>query len=219
MSYAIVPLKPLSLAKGRLSPYLRSEDREGLVLSMLSDVLDAIGKSGVVDECLVISSDDRVLKAAYAKGFRGLMEKPSGNLNETLNYATDWCKSQGAKALLILPGDLPLIKVEDVKRLFSYMQGERGVVLAPCRRRKGTNALLRYPPDIMPTLFGKESFEAHLLKARSLGIHVSVATSEGLSFDIDTIDDLRDLLSSKNECKPLTRSFLEKIFGSTCHES
>ncbi|MEM3692935.1 MAG: 2-phospho-L-lactate guanylyltransferase [Candidatus Bathyarchaeia archaeon] len=212
-------MKALSLAKTRLSPYLHSEDREGLVLSMLSDVLDAIGKSGVVDDCLVISPDDRVLKVAYAKGFRGLMEKPSGNLNETLKYATDWCKSHGARVLLILPGDLPLIKREDVKRLFSYMKGERGVVLAPCRRRDGTNALLRYPPDIMPTFFGKESFKAHLLKARSLGIHISIAISEGLSFDVDTIDDIRDLLAMKNECQPSTRSFLEKIFGSTSQAS
>lgn len=178
---------------------------------MLLDVLEAIGKSGVVEDCLVISSDKRVLEEAKRMGFSGLMEGRPEGLNGALKYATDWCTGRGAKALLILPGDLPLLTGEDVERLFSYLKGERGVVVSPCRRREGTNALLRIPPDVMPTLFGTGSYEAHLRGARALGIPVRVDLSEGISFDVDTVEDLRDLLTKNNRCQAHTRSFLDGI--------
>jgi 2-phospho-L-lactate guanylyltransferase len=204
-------MKPLTLAKSRLGSFLKPKEREGLVLAMLWDVLDAIAKSEAVDQCLVISPDSTVLEAANKRGFSGLMEEHQGNLNGALTQATDWCISHFAKALLILPGDLPFLVGEDVKRLFSYLSGERTVVISPCRRGEGTNALLRSPPNVIPTLFGKGSFEAHLRRARELGIRVYIASSEGLSFDIDTVEDLQELFARKDKCQAHTRSFLERM--------
>jgi 2-phospho-L-lactate guanylyltransferase len=68
-----------------------------------------------------------------------------------------------------------------------------GVVIAPDRRRSGTNALLCAPPAIVPPSFGKDSFQRHLAAARSQGLDVRIVESDVLALDIDELEDLDEL--------------------------
>ena len=60
----------------------------------------------------------------------------------------------------------------------------------------GTNALARTPPDVIESRFGPGSCRAHLDQARSKGVHAEVLRLRGLMFDIDTPEDVAELLAS-----------------------
>jgi 2-phospho-L-lactate guanylyltransferase len=65
----------------------------------------------------------------------------------------------------------------------------------------GTNALVRTPPDCIESRFGPGSFRAHLDQARSKGVPAEVLRVPGLMFDIDTPEDVAELLASAHECE------------------
>jgi 2-phospho-L-lactate guanylyltransferase len=57
----------------------------------------------------------------------------------------------------------------------------------------GTNALLRRPPEVVPTRFGGRSFQGHLDAASAAGASVDVLELPGIGFDVDTVADLQAL--------------------------
>jgi len=116
--------------------------------------------------------------------------------------------SMRVDSLLMISGDIPLISTEAVAGLLSSHHpvafgdtppragGETifsGVVIAPDRRRSGTNALLCTPPAIIPPCFGADSFQRHLAAARSQGVDVRIVESHALALDIDELEDLDEL--------------------------
>jgi len=64
-----------------------------------------------------------------------------------------------------------------------------------------TNALLRTPPDVIESRFGPGSFAAHLEQARMRGVRADVARPAGLMFDIDTPEDVAELLQRAPGCR------------------
>ena len=70
-----------------------------------------------------------------------------------------------------------------------------GIVIVPSSDGAGTNALLRTPPDVIESRFGPGSFAAHLEQARTRGVPAEVARPGGLMFDIDTPEDVAELLA------------------------
>ena len=63
----------------------------------------------------------------------------------------------------------------------------------------GTNALARTPPDVIESRFGPGSCRAHLDQARSKSVHAEVLRLRGLMFDIDTPEDVAELLASSHD--------------------
>jgi 2-phospho-L-lactate guanylyltransferase (CobY/MobA/RfbA family) len=110
-------------------------------------------------------------------------------LNDTLTRAFERAYLQGNSALY-LPGDLPFVKPSDVTSLLRSSERGSNITLAPARRDGGTNAIV-VPHGIpfVPEL-GQRSFAKHLAQAASKEISVSIFYSQGLGFDLDTIDDL-----------------------------
>ena len=76
----------------------------------------------------------------------------------------------------------------------------------------GTNALVRTPPDCIESRFGPGSFRAHLDQARSKGVPADVLRLPGLMFDIDTPEDVAELLAGPHECQ--VSSFLRSACAS-----
>ena len=66
---SIIPMKPISDAKSRLSPYLGSPDRQRLALNMLRLVIKAA--SAASKEVGVLGSDPLTKDIARAEGARG----------------------------------------------------------------------------------------------------------------------------------------------------
>lgn len=183
----IIPMKPLSESKSRLSKEFSREDREELALGMLRRVIGAV-KAASIGAFWVVGGDARVRNAAQNAG--GLwLEEMGRNLNDTLGKAFEQAFVRGSAAMY-LASDLPFIKSSDVHSVLQASRQQINISLAPARRDGGTNAIL-VPKGIpfRPELGGK-SFVRHLSQAAKMGVSVAICYSPGLGFDLDTPDDL-----------------------------
>jgi 2-phospho-L-lactate guanylyltransferase len=182
----LLPVKSLSRAKSSFEGILTPEERRELVLCMLTDMLRVLSQAGV--EKMVVSPDEEVLRLASSLGARAFRE-PGLELNLALSLARDRAMGEGAREVLILPADLPFLRVRDVEELRGRAEGEREVVLSPSRTL-GTNALLLRPPDVIPLRFGGESFPLHVRESLRAGIRPKIYRSPTLATDVDGVEDL-----------------------------
>src|SRR6266851_2701645 len=136
MRYALLPAKPLALAKSRLAPHLRDADRAALSFAMFHDVLDCLCRAQNVDVVAVVTADRRLLDLAT--------------------------------------------------RMHAVAVDEG--------RPRGPNAILRVPPTAISTRFGGRSFQDHVSAAADAEVSWSSIDLPGLAFDIDTIDDVHELV-------------------------
>jgi 2-phospho-L-lactate guanylyltransferase len=182
MNVAVVPIKRLDMAKSRLAPYLPRSEREALVLRLASRAVTAIRESGLVETVAVVTPDPAT---AAALGTEHLPD--TDGLNPSLKLAASWALDLAAAGLLILPCDLPMVASSDVETMLS--QGP-GVTIA-ATHDGGTGALYVAPPLSIHPQFGEGSFLRHLLAARKQSVPVHEVESDGLRYDLDTVDDLR----------------------------
>jgi 2-phospho-L-lactate guanylyltransferase len=68
-------------------------------------------------------------------------------------------------------------------------------VIVPSADGTGTNALARTPPNAIESRFGPGSFRIHLDQAHARGVPAQVLRLPGLMFDIDTPEDVAELLA------------------------
>jgi len=203
-TWAIIPLKRLSLAKSSLSKALTPSQRQELVLNMLADVLNAVHRARSVEASIVVSPDEEVLKFARTCGAIGFADY-GARLNDSLELAIKHAMAKGATSMLILPSDIPLLTSADVENIISIASSPRAAVIAPSKDN-GTNALFLRPADAMNLRFGGESFPAHLAEARAAGIRPQVYRSTTVGTDIDEIEDLLNI--DVNGLGTQTREFL-----------
>jgi 2-phospho-L-lactate guanylyltransferase len=194
MLSAIVPVKPLQIAKGRLSSVLGAAERQALVLAMLGDVLAALLSARLVDQVSVVSHDSTILSLAREHGAEALRDH-AGDLNGALTQAARHYAQAGAAAVLLMHADLPLATPAEIDELVGILGRESGAALASARDG-GTNALLVRPPLVLPFQFGAGSQERHLRAAHERGIDVRLLRSPGLELDVDRPDDLLLLAES-----------------------
>ena len=193
---AIVPMKPLALAKTRLSGELTPAQRAAISRNMLRRVLQAVvglglGKDSPVEDVWVVGGDPDIDRIATKEGAKWL-EEEGNDINESLWLAFRRAFDSG-KAALFMPGDLPFLKPKDVYGMVGASGRLKNVTLSPARRSGGTNGIL-VPPDLpqpFHPLLGPNSFKRHLAQAVSLGVSAAIYHSPGLAFDLDTAEDLR----------------------------
>ena len=209
MSLALVPVKRLAAGKSRLAAALGREAIEALSLAMLGDVLAALRDSGRVDRIVVATPDPEVGEAARALGAEARVADDPG-LNAALD-ATSAALADPAGALLVVLGDVAGAAGSDLARLFQALDelGGTGAVLAPARDG-GTAALLRRPPDAIPSCFGADSAKAHRAAAEREGAAWRELALPSLAIDLDRADDLRALLASE-AAAPRTRALLARL--------
>jgi 2-phospho-L-lactate guanylyltransferase len=191
-TWAVLPAKPFDEAKSRLDPVLSSGERHDLAHTLLLQTLEVLQTVAAVDHVLVVSADPVVLKLASDHEADVLQETLPG-LNRALAQARRHALQQGAQGLLVLAPDLPLLSAADVEAFFIGSNAD--LVIAPDRRRRGTNALFLRPPDVIEFAFGESSFERHLALAASAGAVTHEIELPGLAFDLDVAEDWHDLLA------------------------
>lgn len=191
---AIVPAKSPALGKTRLAAELAQQDRAAVSLDMLHAVLSQIGRVPAISACGVVSADEAILALAEGLGFAAIRERGHG-LNQALELGRRWALGAGAEALLVLPGDLPLVRSADLVEIIDIAQQQsHGIVLAPSKDG-GTNALLLHPPQAIPFRFGADSAQRHRDEAELRGLAVTAMTRGTLAFDVDTPADLAAYLA------------------------
>jgi len=190
--WGIVPVKMLDEAKSSLARALDPETRRSLVLAMLQDVISALLSSPSLSGCTVVSPDPRVTGFAEKIGARGLLDG-GAELNRAIGLAIEDARTGGASSVIILPGDVPLVKPGDLENMAGMATGEREVVISPSKAN-GTNALLIRPPHLIGLRFGGESFPLHLQEAAAAGVTPRIYRSHRLANDLDDPEDIELML-------------------------
>lgn len=189
---AIIPVKAFAEGKSRLAEILDDRERAALNTGFLDRTLDLVAAFPGISSTFVVSADDHALEAAEARGAVALRETGSG-LNAAIAQAVATARLGGAKAVLVIPTDLPLATVED---LLDLTASPRGLAIAPDRRGVGTNALCLVPTEGFAFRFGEDSFTAHVDEAHRAGLATQIHHGTRLGFDIDTPDDYRSWRAS-----------------------
>ena len=197
----IIPVSRFTHAKTRLSPTLTALERENLLKSMLKDVIGVLKQ--LLSEVVVISSDKDVLNYVEDMGVVSLREYGNTDLNGALMQAVKWC-SNHTDQVLIVPSDVPLMKVEHVDKIIK-MGETSDLVIAPAKGG-GTNALL-CPVNNMEMKFGDCSFFEHIEVAVSNNWHYAVFDSFYMSLDVNTAEDLGEIMLHGTYTE--TRNFLK----------
>ncbi|HII08093.1 MAG TPA: 2-phospho-L-lactate guanylyltransferase [Methanosphaera sp.] len=188
---AIIPVSSFNDSKTRLSPFLSETERVELLKMMLKDIVEVIENE--VEEIVLVSKDYHVKDFAKELSINFVKEKKHENnfLNNAISDAVNEVKiNYPKKDILILPSDIPLLKREHVATLKSM---DKDLIISPSKGG-GTNLLCFNEQYDFETRFGPMSYFEHLNKANQLGMSINIIESFYLSLDINTPEDLGELL-------------------------
>jgi 2-phospho-L-lactate guanylyltransferase len=187
--FAIVPVKPLDEGKSRLRAILTDEQRLELNSFLLQRTFEQVARFPGASQSIAVSRDEAVLAAAAARGLIPLQESGS-DLNAALIDATSHAISRGATGVLVLPVDLPMLCAAAIRREIEQC-GSPICLIAPDRRRRGTNVLYLSPPQLDLYRFGPDSFQKHQAAAIAKGLPVAIIDDASFALDIDEPADYR----------------------------
>ena len=201
-TFAVIPVSKFTDAKTRLSPKLTPLERENLLKAMLKDVIGVL--NGLMDNIIVISSDEDVLNFVKGLGVETFKERGVTDLNGALTQAIQHYSSS-CNNVFIVPSDVPLIKKNHVKEILNKSR-EFDVVIAPSKGG-GTNALLC--PTSFCVKFGDYSFFEHIDESELRGLSHSIYDSFYLSMDVNTAEDLGEIMLHGRGTE--ARNYLKKV--------
>jgi 2-phospho-L-lactate guanylyltransferase len=198
VTITIIPAKPFGESKKRLSSVLSHQERILLSQNLLRHTILAAMPVGPV---VVVSRSKNVRDFAAGIGANTLIENHH-DLNDAVRQGIDWAQAHGASSVLILPLDLPLLTTTALENLVDPgYQPSPAIVIAPCRHRQGTNALVLTPPCLIPPQFGPHSFAKHRQLAQKAGITPTICHSPQLAFDLDTPEDWSEFTTLESNYK------------------
>jgi len=195
---ALLPVKGFRNAKQRLSPLLGAADRELLAEAMFCDVLREVTRARGLEATFVVTGNDRVAAIATAMGAAVIHEPSETGETGAVDFARLNLKRMGHEAVLILPGDMPLVRASDIEQVLAQVPDGATApfaLLVPSHDRMGTNALLLAPPDVIKLRFGYDSFTYHLSQVSARGLPLRFFENEAIGLDIDEPQDLRRFLA------------------------
>jgi coenzyme F420-0:L-glutamate ligase/coenzyme F420-1:gamma-L-glutamate ligase len=197
---AVVPAKEFTVAKQRLADALPPPARAALARAMLEDVLAALA-AGPIDRIVVVTPDAEVGAVADRWGAFVVREGESRGHTAAVARGVALCQEWGANVMLTVPGDLPCLTADEVRRILDACRPAPAAVFVPSRSGLGTNAACLAPPDAVPLRFGEPSFADHLAAARGRSIEPVVLALPGAGLDIDRPEDLPALRQAGPETR------------------
>ncbi len=181
---AVVPIRSFDGALSRLETVLGRSGCRELMRRMAGRVVAAAG-----DMPVHVATDDAEV-AAWASGLGATVE-PVGQpgLSTAVSVAVDRLAASGVERAVVAHADLALA------RSLRPAVGP-GLVIAPDRRRDGSNVLCVPTAAGFGFSYGPGSFGRHMAEAVRLGLDVTVVNDETLATDIDHPEDLLVLSDS-----------------------
>jgi len=210
----LIPVKSFRNAKQRLSPLLGVADREILAETMFRDLLKQSVTARGLKAVYVVTGDDKVAALAAEFGAQIIREPAENGETGAVDFARMNLKNRGCEAVLIIPGDLPLVRAQDIEQVLAQVPSNAAApfaLLVPSHDRLGTNALVLAPPDLIKLRFGYDSFTFHMSQVTALGLPMRFFENEAIALDIDEPKDLQRFLSydfTEGESTGLTRALL-----------
>ena len=216
---AILPVKRFDAAKQRLDGELSAGTRRALAEAMITDVLVALRRTTRVDSVIVVTGEPAAEALAVGYGAWVITEREDHGHSEAALLGVAEAVERGADRVLLVPGDCPALRPEEVDELVGAGGGAAAgpeVVIVPDRHGSGTNALLLTPPDVIEPAFGPGSRERHELAATAAGVACEIAEIPTLAIDVDTAEDLtvlRSALAERRGGAAHTRGLLSRLAG------
>jgi 2-phospho-L-lactate/phosphoenolpyruvate guanylyltransferase len=195
--FAILPVKSPRNAKQRLKDYLAAEEREMLARLLFRQTLAALCEAQGIDRVVVATSDSEIAGHARDSGVLVFDEHEQVSHSVSADAACQRAMELGAKTAMLVPIDVPRVTSADFSRLAAAARP--GLIVVPSADGTGTNALVRTPPDVIGSRFGPGSFRAHMDQAMAKGVFAEALHLPGLMFDIDTPEDVAELLSGNHD--------------------
>ena len=194
MRAVLIAAKQLALAKTRLIPVLPSvSERSSLAEAMFRDVLGAALSARTPERVTVVTCDPWLMMLARNGGAIVINERHQRGLNAAVRLATMKLAAAGMTCICTLLSDIPLVTGDDIDTAFAAMPADQqAVTLVPSRDFSGTNVIVRRPPDVIATQFGRFSLVRHLDDCRQRGIACQIVRLERPALDLDVPADLHE---------------------------
>ena len=215
---ALIPVKGFHGAKQRLASRLSLAERSELMKAMVHDVLAEVTRAEGIRETYVVTGSDEVARWVSPLDVEVIRERDETGETDAVHFGFDVMKEAGMDAALVLPGDIPLLRAEDVDSVLQAAPADLEppfAILVPSHDRMGTNALLLAPPDILRLRFGYDSFRYHLNEAAARGVSVHVVENSRIALDIDEPADLQQLVCRLEDGRTHDRLAAMKDNGSS----
>ena len=206
--WAVVPVKEAAAAKQRLAGVLPARVRQQLVLTMLEDVLQALANVSDLSGIVVVTIDATAADIAACAGARVWSDGARDGHTGAVTAAARRLAGVGA-AMLTIPGDVPLVTPDDIRHLLQAHRASPAFTIVPAHDRRGSNAIVCAPPDVVPLRFGSDSFFPHLAAARRCGVEPTVVELPNVALDIDEPVDLLAFMRIPSRTR--TRTLLERL--------
>ena len=192
--WAVLPIKETALAKQRLGDAVPAALRPRLALAMAEDVLSALAAARGLDGIAVVTVDPAAEKLARHHGAEVISEGAREGQTAAVSAAARALARAGRAAMLAIPGDVPLITAEEVRRLVEAHDRVPDFIITPAHDGRGSNAILCAPPQLVPLQFGDDSFRPHVEAAKRAGLEPKIIPLPGIGLDIDNERDLAAFL-------------------------
>ncbi|MSP41383.1 MAG: 2-phospho-L-lactate guanylyltransferase [Deltaproteobacteria bacterium] len=211
----LMPVKGFRNAKQRLSPLLGGAARELLAETMFRDILRQARLARGLAGTFVVTGDDKVAAIAALAGAEVIRESAEHGETGAVDFARLELKNAGCEAVLILPGDMPLVRAADIEQVLAQVPDDARApfaLLVPSHDRLGTNALLLAPPDVIQLRFGYDSFTFHSAQVTAQGLPLRYFENDNIALDIDEPQDLERFLDyqlADGDSTRVAREFLD----------
>ncbi|MBT4491785.1 MAG: 2-phospho-L-lactate guanylyltransferase, partial [Gammaproteobacteria bacterium] len=176
---------------------LSAEERRELFKAVVEDVLTAIEACTLIDDLIIVTDDKAVAQLGREFGAQIRPEPETPGLIEAVTETGRQLAEEGVTTMVFLPGDVPLTTADELELVLEGfgLLDEPEFLIVPASDLGGSNCVACSPPDCMTFGFGEDSFRRHLGIAGELGLKPIVAKLPGIGLDIDTPEDLRELVS------------------------
>ena len=209
---AIVPVKALSVANGRLNGLLTQAERNRIAEALFLDLILKLPRSRCIDDILIVTADDSIARQARWLGAKILLQDADDGHSQAAAAGARAARADGAERVAMLPVDCPMLDTEELDAHIG--RSARTVLIVPDRHGTGTNALVMSPPDVFLPAFGPDSCARHVSRARASGISFALEEISSMSIDLDTPEDfslLRDRLLLDPQPAPKTAQVLWEL--------
>ena len=194
----LIPVKSLSNAKQRLGTALDQAHRSQLAEAMLRDVMTAAAGVRTRVDVALVTGDRRAQELAAELGFLVIEDTRNESETAAIEMATAWSEARGYDTTIVIPGDIPLARAEELGQVIDAAPDE-GAVFVPAYDRRGSNCILRRPASIIPLRFGNDSFIPHCEAMRKTGKPLNILEMPGIGLDIDNPQELELLLEREGD--------------------
>jgi 2-phospho-L-lactate guanylyltransferase len=188
-AFAVLTVKRFDAAKQRLAAGMEAERRRALAAAMAADVLEAITAARSVARTIVVSGEPGARRLATEAGAEVVDDPEDGGHVEAALAGIARAEAEGAEAVVLLPGDCPLLDPRELDGLLTGLP-DPYVAIVPDRHGEGTNSLVLRPPGAIVPAFGEGSRARHVDAARAAGIPFAVEELASLGLDLDTPADV-----------------------------